>query len=814
MNTHVDKTQGNKSQAVSAADSQMQSGGESAFQFVDNRPEAVAQRKLQEMANNSPQVSQLRAFQEMANNSPQAKQAAQIQTMADNHSAKQQPIQKNENNTGLPNNLKTGMENLSGYSMDDVKVHRNSDKPAQLNAHAYAQGTDIHLGPGQEQHLPHEAWHVVQQKQGRVKPTTQLKGKVNINDDAGLEKEADVMGARAIQAKFNVDTQHATVYDRTVSNTIQRQVDQDNFPDFVDAQFGLQERFLAEGKGVGDKDNYTTVGYEHEFAQLDGQTGLSGYTHQEVAKTGRKWPIKNQPFLLETDAANALELVSPPFLIETREDRPVPLAEDVKRVDDFTSDFLAGMENMTIENMLDIFRDIGLDFKLDPIVLDVLSWTPGAQGVPGSELSAEEINSYKIKESKKGGAGISSQWNMAMDAESIEGMQQGKPRVKNQDELAAHKALEGNLRALAQRVLVSAAQDSKLGLFHHQFARSLAGIAYVPYIKEQKKRKEAANAVPVAAAGLPAQAGVPAQVVAQQPMPGSMATVSDGNVRSKSSRLKDMNNVWLKEDLVTYAMKVLTPQDWAAIAGDRLTEIHDAINVAIIPDTMGLPVDKFGEVVDLLKRSVITLNAKAQAIVGGAAGAGDFPASRAGFLGHNDDVAGARQDTFIAGGDAKLPGRWKDVPLHVVEVREIDQDNFRLLDAVSKGRDAVIILLEEWVPARRQADLVRALWADIKQSFEDIKQINPRDARNKVGDLARVELLGKDNPQRLKALLDDLHAALDHARAVRDRQEAERDRRAAEADERQRLIDEQEATGCLDQLVACFAAIASCCGKR
>ncbi len=134
----------------------------------------------------------------MANNSPQVKQAAQLQAMADNSSyQKQQPIQKKENNTGLPDNLKTGMENLSGMSLDDVKVHRNSDKPAQLQAHAYAQGTDIHLGPGQEKHLPHEAWHVVQQKQGRVKPTMQMKGKVNINDDAGLEKEADVMGAKA-----------------------------------------------------------------------------------------------------------------------------------------------------------------------------------------------------------------------------------------------------------------------------------------------------------------------------------------------------------------------------------------------------------------------------------------------------------------------------------------------------------------------------------------------------------------------------------------------------------------------------------------
>ncbi|WDF65962.1 eCIS core domain-containing protein [Flavobacterium sp. KACC 22763] len=90
-------------------------------------------------------------------------------------------VQKKDNNTGLPGNLKSGIENLSGHSMDDVKVHYNSDKPAQLNAHAYAQGSDIHIASGQEKHLPHEAWHVVQQKQGRVKPTLQMKGKASEN---------------------------------------------------------------------------------------------------------------------------------------------------------------------------------------------------------------------------------------------------------------------------------------------------------------------------------------------------------------------------------------------------------------------------------------------------------------------------------------------------------------------------------------------------------------------------------------------------------------------------------------------------------
>ncbi len=114
-----------------------------------------------------------------------------------------------KNTTGLPDNLKSGIEHLSGIDVSDVKVHYNSAQPAQLNAHAYAQGNQIHVAPGQEKHLPHEAWHVVQQKQGRVKPTKQLKGKVNINDDAGLEKEADVMGKRAKQLKVATDFSEA-----------------------------------------------------------------------------------------------------------------------------------------------------------------------------------------------------------------------------------------------------------------------------------------------------------------------------------------------------------------------------------------------------------------------------------------------------------------------------------------------------------------------------------------------------------------------------------------------------------------------------
>ncbi|RKR04857.1 uncharacterized protein DUF4157 [Flavobacterium sp. 90] len=189
MTQQHEKISENKT-AVTAA---YNGGGINAVQLKNNREYSVVQRKFAEKT-----ITQQASFI---------------------------PVQRKANNTGLPNNLKSGIENLSGHSMDDVKVHYNSDKPAQLNAHAYAQGTDIHLASGQEKHLPHEAWHVVQQKQGRVKPTVQMKGKVNVNDDSGLEKEADVMGAKALQMKSESEGINSGYKKtNTTTPTVQRKV--------------------------------------------------------------------------------------------------------------------------------------------------------------------------------------------------------------------------------------------------------------------------------------------------------------------------------------------------------------------------------------------------------------------------------------------------------------------------------------------------------------------------------------------------------------------------------------------------------------
>jgi len=80
----------------------------------------------------------------------------------------------------------------------DVNIIPNSPKAPSLGALAYTKGNDIHFAPGAynpgsskgKQLLGHELAHVVQQREGRVQPTTTVNGQP-VNDHPALEKEAD-----------------------------------------------------------------------------------------------------------------------------------------------------------------------------------------------------------------------------------------------------------------------------------------------------------------------------------------------------------------------------------------------------------------------------------------------------------------------------------------------------------------------------------------------------------------------------------------------------------------------------------------------
>lgn len=121
------------------------------------------------------------------------------------------PVQRKANTTGLSDGLKTKMEGTFGTSLDHIQLKTNSSFPGKVGAIATAQGPRIDIAPGHynpntstgQKLIGHEAWHTVQQAQGRVKPTVQMKTGHAVNDDKGLEAEADAMGeavARAVNS--------------------------------------------------------------------------------------------------------------------------------------------------------------------------------------------------------------------------------------------------------------------------------------------------------------------------------------------------------------------------------------------------------------------------------------------------------------------------------------------------------------------------------------------------------------------------------------------------------------------------------------
>ncbi len=243
----VVKESTNKNQTDAPAKTATNPERSEAYQLEDLREETVTQRKLKTMMQHSDAQSSMSRLQSAIQNSPHATRFSQLQNNIDNsprmqaqrksmdlnqhrsptqfaglnindepeleheadvmgakaaalgHQSVTQQLkedaskptsntQGNDPLTGFPNLLKAGFTAM-GHDINPT-VHYNSNKPAQLNAFAYAQGNDIHLGAGQERYLPHEAWHVLQQRQGRVASTAQFFGQENRQTPLNLGESA------------------------------------------------------------------------------------------------------------------------------------------------------------------------------------------------------------------------------------------------------------------------------------------------------------------------------------------------------------------------------------------------------------------------------------------------------------------------------------------------------------------------------------------------------------------------------------------------------------------------------------------------
>jgi hypothetical protein len=112
------------------------------------------------------------------------------------------PLRQKSGGMLIPDDVRTKMETAFSADFSDVRVHIGQEA-SSLGAIAYTWGTNIHFAPGQynpytlqgQKLLGHELWHVVQQKNGRVK--NPFGGGVAVVQDHALEAEADRMGIKA-----------------------------------------------------------------------------------------------------------------------------------------------------------------------------------------------------------------------------------------------------------------------------------------------------------------------------------------------------------------------------------------------------------------------------------------------------------------------------------------------------------------------------------------------------------------------------------------------------------------------------------------
>jgi hypothetical protein len=112
------------------------------------------------------------------------------------------PLREKSGGLPLPDAVRAKMEAAFSTDFSNVRVHIGREA-SSLGAIAFTWGSNIHFAPGQynphtlqgQKLLGHELWHVVQQKNGRVK--NPFGGGVAVVQDYALEAEADRMGIKA-----------------------------------------------------------------------------------------------------------------------------------------------------------------------------------------------------------------------------------------------------------------------------------------------------------------------------------------------------------------------------------------------------------------------------------------------------------------------------------------------------------------------------------------------------------------------------------------------------------------------------------------
>jgi hypothetical protein len=143
-------------------------------------------------------------------------------------------------NDALPDQLQQSLETSFNHDFSNVHIQKDSERARELQALAFTEGEAIHFAPGQfnpgssagKNLIGHEFAHVVQQRSGVVQPTAIMGKGIALNDDRGLEAEADALGKKAVAGEIigayrssALGIRHAVRTVQAKSGVIQRYVD-------------------------------------------------------------------------------------------------------------------------------------------------------------------------------------------------------------------------------------------------------------------------------------------------------------------------------------------------------------------------------------------------------------------------------------------------------------------------------------------------------------------------------------------------------------------------------------------------------------
>lgn len=222
---------------------------------------------------------------------------------------------------GMADDLRSKMENAFQADFSNVNIHQNSQNAQNIGALAYTQGNDVHFAPGQfkpnthagQELIGHELTHVIQQRNGRVKPTTQAGGML-VNDDKNLEGEADNMGRKAAAFQLKKNDDSSTKFFAPARN---------NFSKNIQAKSATIQMKAAPGakKGASGGNGQLNLGGTSNYLQSLGSSqpinfiskvktapsSLGQIYHQQQAQAQKSLPVVEQPTGLLSKASPSKE---------------------------------------------------------------------------------------------------------------------------------------------------------------------------------------------------------------------------------------------------------------------------------------------------------------------------------------------------------------------------------------------------------------------------------------------------------------------------------------------------------------------------